>query len=393
MHVSVTAADEGHRIKCMEAQLFTTLMCDMFATARHRVLSESAWSGGGKRAIYEESPRPAAVTGTPIQNHMGELFALLHWLNKDVFVNEATFLAEFGNLAAATEKTRQRLTTLLRPHILRRTKDDVLKTLPARHEVVVPVPLAPAQLEMYRMTLTRSYELLHATTSKAGAGGSGARSAGKASLVNVLMELRKAASHPYLITGAEESLVQRATLDLVRAAGAVSGAGSSEAQSTTSALALGPDDAYRLFVDVSGKLQLLRRLLPQLAMRGHRVLIFSGFKMALDVLEDFLRGLVMPPFPGADGEGAACPAGYRPGRPLLYSRIDGDTDLRTRQRIIDAYNRPGSKLFALLMTTRAGGQGLNLATADTVIIFDSDFNPHADRCAAAGCSGRGHDAL
>jgi SNF2 family DNA or RNA helicase len=139
-------------------------------------------------------------------------------------------------------------------------------------------------------------------------------------------------------------------------------------------------------VDVSGKLQLLQRLLPRLAARGHRVLIFSGFKMVLDVLEDFIRGLILPPLTnfskssGNDGTSSPPPPAYRPGHTLLYSRIDGSTDQRTRQRVIDAYNRPASKLFALLMTTRAGGQGLNLATADTVIIFDSDFNPHADRC-------------
>lgn len=195
---------------------------------------------------------------------------------------------------------------------------------------------------------------------------------GKASLANILMELRKAANHPYLITGAEESLVQRALLDSSRAKGGAD----ADAAAHPPPRALTPDASYRLFVDVSGKLRLLERLLPRLAARGHRVLLFSGFKIVLDVLEDFIRGLVLPPLPSAPApaDGAAaeppCPPAYRAGRTLLYSRIDGDTDQRTRQRVIDAYNRPASKLFALLMTTRAGGQGLNLATADTVIIFD-----------------------
>lgn len=319
------------------------------------------------------------------QNHMGELFALLHWLNKDVFTSEAAFLAEFGDLGAASEAVRARLTSLLRPHILRRTKEDVLKTLPARHEVLVPVPLSTAQAEMCRMILTRSYELLHVTAGRAAAGPGGR--VGKASLINVLMELRKAASHPYLITGAEESLVRRALLDAARA-GSADPAAAAAAQAAAPTLALGPDDAYRLFVGVSGKLQFLQRLLPRLAQRGSRVLIFSAFTMVLDILEDFLRGLVMPPLmlpaaaagasaPADWGDSATAPPppslappAYRPGRTLLYSRIDGSTDHRMRQRVVDAFNRPASRLFALLMTTRAGGQGLNLATADTVIIFD-----------------------
>ena len=294
----------------------------------------------------------------------GELFALLHWLNSDVFSSESTFLAEFGDLSSATEAVHRRLTSLLRPHILRRTKEDVLKTLPGRHEVIVPVPLAAAQVEMYRMTLTKSYEMLHATAGKSS-------KSGKASLANVLMELRKAANHPYLITGAEESLVRRALLDAARSA-AGSGDSEASAQIAASTLVLGPEDSFRLFVDVSGKFQLLQHLLPNLAARGHRVLIFSGFKMVLDVLEDLIRGLILPALPPSKGGIASppCPPAYRPGRALLYSRIDGDTDQRTRQRVIDAYNRPSSTLFALLMTTRAGGQGLNLATADTVILFD-----------------------
>ena len=434
------AADEGHRIKSMEAQLFATLTTSMCDAARHRVLMTGTpiqvRHDGGLASVPCRDKALFMRPPPPPQNHMGELFALLHWLNKDVFTSEAAFLAEFGDLGTASEAVRARLTSLLRPHILRRTKEDVLKTLPARHEVLVPVPLSTAQTEMCRMILTRSYELLHVTAGKAAAGPGGR--VGKASLINVLMELRKAASHPYLITGAEESLVRRALLDAARA-GSADPAAAVAAQAAAPTLALGPDDAYRLFVGVSGKLQFLQRLLPRLAQRGSRVLIFSAFTMVLDILEDFLRGLVMPPLLAAAAGAAALadggdsapapsltlPPGYRPGRTLLYSRIDGSTDHRMRQRVVDAFNRPASRLFALLMTTRAGGQGLNLATADTVIIFDrsggrgggggreggqtrasystgqgggrkaarlhahrlcapasrrSDFNPHMDRC-------------
>jgi chromodomain-helicase-DNA-binding protein 4 len=215
---------------------------------------------------------------------MGELFSLLHWMDKETFCNERDFLARFGDLSAASEATRDELTALLRPHILRRTKDDVLKTLPARHEVVIPVPLTPAQIELYRLILTKNYDLLHATSSNGAAktSASAAAKAGKASLTNLLMELRKVVQHPYLITGAEGNIVRRALLDAgLRSGGepevetAADRASAKQVQAVP-ATTLSDTDAFKLFVDVSGKLTLLRCLLPRLAARGHRVLVFSG---------------------------------------------------------------------------------------------------------------------
>jgi SNF2 family DNA or RNA helicase len=176
---------------------------------------------------------------------------------------------------------------------------------------------------------------------------------------------------------------------------------------------------------VSGKLQLLSRLLPRLAAAGHRVLLFSQFREVLTILEDFMDSMTItdelaslpkhghhghhaaaaaaaaPTSPAAAGAGRQrsvsagsgsasgpgsprlIPKAFRRGRKLLYARIDGLTDGKRRQRIIDAFNKPESRLFALLMTTRAGGMGLNLASADSVILFDSDWNPHMDRQAMA----------
>ena len=86
----------------------------------------------------------------------------------------------------------------------------------------------------------------------------------------------------------------------------------------------------------------------------------------LDLIEDLVNGLALESV-STDGSVSG-----QQRRKLLSGRIDGSTDLRTRQRLIDTFNAPSSRLFALLMTTRAGGQGLNLATADTVIIFDAE---------------------
>jgi chromodomain-helicase-DNA-binding protein 4 len=89
--------------------------------------------------------------------------------------------------------------------------------------------------------------------------------------------------------------------------------------------------------------------------QGHRVLIFSQMTKMLDILEDFLEGL-----------------GYK------YERIDGGITGNLRQEAIDRFNAPGAQQFAFLLSTKAGGLGINLATADTVIIYDSDWNPHND---------------
>lgn len=110
------------------------------------------------------------------------------------------------------------------------------------------------------------------------------------------------------------------------------------------------DRPIDVMVDSSGKLVLLDKLLPKLLAGGHKVLIFSQFRIMLDILEDYLllRG-------------------------YYYSRIDGAITGRRRQEAIDRFSAPGGNQFVMLLSTRAGGVGINLTTADTVIIFDSDW--------------------
>lgn len=107
--------------------------------------------------------------------------------------------------------------------------------------------------------------------------------------------------------------------------------------------------------EASGKLVLLYKMLNKLKTQGHRVLIFSQMTRVLDLLEDFMEG-----------------HGWR------YERLDGTITGHTRQAAIDRFNLSNSDIFAFLLSTRAGGLGINLATADTVFIFDSDWNPHND---------------
>jgi SWI/SNF-related matrix-associated actin-dependent regulator of chromatin subfamily A member 5 len=108
-------------------------------------------------------------------------------------------------------------------------------------------------------------------------------------------------------------------------------------------------------VDNSAKMEMLDKLLVALKQKGSRVLIFSQMSRMLDILED-----------------------YCVWRGYDYCRIDGQTAHEDRIHDIDEFNKPGSKKFVFLLTTRAGGLGINLATADSVVMYDSDWNPQVD---------------
>lgn len=254
------------------------------------------------------------LTGTPLQNNLEELFHLLNFLNKDKFCDLAAFQNEFADVSK--EEQVKRLHEMLGPHMLRRLKADVLKNMPTKSEFIVRVELSPMQKKYYKYILTRNYEALNPK----GGGHS-------VSLLNVMMDLKKCCNHPYLFPVAAEEAP------------------------------LGPHGNYetQALIKASGKLVLMSKMLRQLKEQGHRVLIFSQMTKMLDILEDFLEG-----------------EGYK------YERIDGGITGTIRQEAIDRFNAPGAQQFVFLLSTRAGGLGINLATADTVIIYDSDWNPHND---------------
>ncbi|XP_078467699.1 chromodomain-helicase-DNA-binding protein 5-like isoform X2 [Lampetra fluviatilis] len=254
------------------------------------------------------------LTGTPLQNNLEELFHLLNFLTSDRFNNLEGFLEEFADISK--EDQIKKLHDLLGPHMLRRLKADVFKNMPSKTELIVRVELSPMQKKYYKFILTRNFEAL-----KSKGGGN------QVSLINIMMDLKKCCNHPYLfpVAAMEAPKLPNGVYDgtsLVRAA---------------------------------GKLMLLQTMLRKLKNQGHRVLIFSQMTKMLDLLEDFL-----------DNEG------------FKYERIDGGITGSLRQDAIDRFNAPGAQQFCFLLSTRAGGLGINLATADTVIIYDSDWNPHND---------------
>ncbi|KFA79390.1 hypothetical protein S40288_06081 [Stachybotrys chartarum IBT 40288] len=255
------------------------------------------------------------LTGTPLQNNKRELFNLLQ------FIDETQDAAKLDEEYAVLDKNNlPKLHEKIRPYFLRRTKAGVLKFLPPMAQIILPVTMTVIQEKLSKSIMAKNPQLIKAVFAN-----SKMNRTERGSLNNILMQLRKCLCHPFMYSEAiEERHHDQAVL-------------------------------HRNLVEASAKLLLLEIMLPKLKERGHRVLIFSQFLMQLDIIEDFLTGL-----------------GYD------FRRLDGQISSLEKQRRIDAFNAPDSPIFAFLLSTRAGGVGINLATADTVIIMDPDFNPHQD---------------
>ena len=273
------------------------------------------------------------ITGTPIQNDLNELFTLLHFLHRDrpPFDDREAFLEEFDSVAGEeTAKARSRVEALhkaLKPHLLRRDKKDTEKSLPPKSYRVVRISNTPMQNKFYRDVLSKNFvELNRGVKGR------------KLGLLNIVIELKKVCNHPFLFesSGYQGRVVDMSPRSMDRAR--------HNAEERKAAL-----------IAASGKMIFLDKMLTRLKAEGHRVLIFSQMVRVLNILEDYLK---LKSFP--------------------FQRIDGSTPKQKRFQAMDHYNEPGSTDFVFLLSTRAGGLGINLATADTVIIFDSDWNPQND---------------
>lgn len=262
------------------------------------------------------------ITGTPLQNNIKELAALCNFLMPGKFSIEQEI--DFESPDAEQEQYIKDLQKKIQPFILRRLKKDVEKSLPSKSERILRVELSDLQTEYYKNIITKNYSALNA-------GNNGSQ----ISLLNVMSELKKASNHPYLFDGAEERVLAKAHSH-------------------------SRDNILRGLIMSSGKMVLLEQLLTRLKKEGHRVLIFSQMVRMLDIIADYLSI-----------------KGYQ------FQRLDGGIPSSQRKISIDHFNAPDSKDFVFLLSTRAGGLGINLMTADTVVIFDSDWNPQADLQAMA----------
>ncbi|ONM32107.1 ISWI chromatin-remodeling complex ATPase CHR11, partial [Zea mays] len=274
----------------------------------HRIKNENSLLSKTMR-IYNTNYR-LLITGTPLQNNLHELWALLNFLLPEIFSSAETF-DEWFQISGENDQQEvvQQLHKVLRPFLLRRLKSDVEKGLPPKKETILKVGMSQMQKQYYRALLQKDLEVINA-------GGERKR------LLNIAMQLRKCCNHPYLFQGAEPGP---------------------------------PYTTGEHLIENAGKMVLLDKLLPKLKERDSRVLIFSQMTRLLDILEDYLMY-----------------RGYQ------YCRIDGNTGGEDRDASIEAFNSPGSEKFVFLLSTRAGGLGINLATADVVVLYDSDWNPQAD---------------
>ena len=278
----------------------------------HRLKNEASMFSQTVRTI--ETRFRLLLTGTPLQNNLHELWALLNYLVPDVFASSEQFDEWFNlDIDDADEKNKliSQLHKILRPFMLRRLKADVEKNLPPKSETILFTGMSAMQKKLYKDILMRDLDTL---TGKGG----GSRTA----VLNIVMQLRKCAGHPYLFPGVEDR-------------------------------SLNPLGEH--LVENCGKMVLLDKLLIRLKERGHRVLLFTQMTRILDIMEDYMHM-----------------------RGFQYCRIDGNTTYEDREERIDAYNKPNSEKFLFLLSTRAGGLGINLQTADIVILYDSDWNPQAD---------------
>ncbi|GKU85565.1 hypothetical protein SLEP1_g222 [Rubroshorea leprosula] len=306
IHWHYIIIDEGHRIK--------NASCKLNADLKH----------------YHSSHR-LLLTGTPLQNNLEELWALLNFLLPNIFNSSEDFSQWFNkpfesngdnsaDEALLSEEENlliiNRLHQVLRPFVLRRLKHKVENELPEKIERLVRCEASAYQ----KLLMKRVEENLGSI------GNTKARS-----VHNSVMELRNICNHPYL--------------------------SQLHAEEVDSSL---PKHYLPSLIRLCGKLEMLDRLLPKLKATDHRVLFFSTMTRLLDIMEEYLTM-----------------------KQYRYLRLDGHTSGNDRGALIDGFNKPNSPFFIFLLSIRAGGVGVNLQAADTVILFDTDWNPQVDLQAQA----------
>ncbi|KAJ8959068.1 hypothetical protein NQ318_022324 [Aromia moschata] len=338
--------DEAHMLKNMNTQRYENLIR---INAKHRIL----------------------LTGTPLQNNLLELMSLLIFVMPKIFAEKTDDLKSLfqknskskqdENLPTFEREQIEQAKRIMKPFVLRRLKSEVLQDLPKKTDHIVSVPMAPDQKQQYE-ALVASYKNINEAGQNEYNG------------MSIMTDLRKLSNHPLLMRyhyGMDK------LQEIARLLAADPGYKDTVVQYIIDDLTWMSDfEIHTLAKDfrclshfilpdsmmlASGKFQYLDKMLPEIMEGGHRVLIFSQYVIMLNVMEEYMRI-----------------------RNYKYMRLDGSTAVNTRQDLINQFTEDQS-YFIFLLSTRAGGLGINLTSADTVIIHDIDFNPYNDKQAEDRC--------
>jgi len=320
--------------------------------------------------------RKLLLTGTPLQNNLVELMSLLIFVMPGMFAKRKDQLKKMFSLFPKSQDESERTNyekdriahakRIMKPFFLRRLKVDVLTDLPNKISSVERVPMSQRQSELYYQLVSDYKD----RAAKMEATGEAADSG-----IGMLMNLRKTANHPLLVRDQYDDHKLGVMARLLKTRD--SGHKEANEDFIVEDLKVMSDfeinktcETYRCLEHLSlanhlicdsGKFQLLDDLLPQMKNNMDRVLIFSQFTMLLDVMEKYLKI-----------------RGHR------YMRLDGQTPVQERQHMIDKFNKD-EDIFIFILSTRAGGLGINLTAANTVILHDLDFNPYNDKQAEDRC--------
>ncbi|KAJ3091441.1 ATP-dependent helicase smarcad1, partial [Quaeritorhiza haematococci] len=312
------------------------------------------------------------MTGTPLQNNLMELLALFTFIMPDLFASEGGVARVFSRRMDSSFSVDriERVKQIMAPFVLRRLKENVLSDLPRKIRTVETCNATQRQRELYDQIaqLSQKWKVNESDGNQIKISDDGnVVGKDKKGVQNVLMQLRKAANHPLLLRSlyTDEILQKMARLLLKE-----DEFFDSNQQYIFEDMQVMSDfelhelcrryksvNSFKLEDDVlfdSGKLRKLREMLPAMIEKGDRIVMFSQFLQPIDIMELFLTKLSIP-----------------------YLRMDGGTDVTDRQELIDMFNEDSS-LKVFLITTKVGGCGINLTSANVVILFDMDFNPHND---------------
>ncbi|KAH0719185.1 ATP-dependent DNA helicase DDM1-like [Solanum tuberosum] len=276
------------------------------------------------------------LTGTPLQNNLAELWSLLNFILPDIFSSLEEFESWFdlsgrcGNEAQKEEMEEKRRTqvvaklhAILRPFLLRRLKVDVEQMLPRKKEIILYATMTEHQKKFQDHLINQTLEGYLTENVSIG-------NHFRGKLTNLMIQLRKNCNHPDLLESAFDGSYHYPPIEQI--------------------------------VGQCGKFRLLERLLSELFARKHKVLIFSQWTKVLDIMDYYFSE-----------------------RGFDVCKIDGRVKLDERKRQIEEFNDINSECRVFLLSTRAGGLGINLTAADTCILYDSDWNPQMDLQAMDRC--------